>query len=53
LDGCPTKCNNCEQDPISGGEDGGRAATLFGIGGRDIAAAELEKWIRSMKSKQE
>ena len=25
----------------------------FGIGGRDIAAAELEKWVRSLKSRQE
>jgi hypothetical protein len=28
-------------------------AIAFGIGGRDIAAAELEKWVRSLKSKQE
>lgn len=28
-------------------------AIAFGIGGRDIAAAELEKWVWSLKSKQE
>jgi len=28
-------------------------AIAFGIGGRDIAAGELEKWVRSLKSKQE
>jgi hypothetical protein len=28
-------------------------AIAFGIGGREIAAAELEKWVRSLKSKQE
>ncbi len=28
-------------------------AIAFGIGGRDIAAAELDRWIRSLKSKQE
>jgi hypothetical protein len=28
-------------------------AIAFGIGGRDIAAAELERWVRSLKSKQE
>jgi hypothetical protein len=28
-------------------------AIAFGIGGRDIAAAELEKWVRSLKPKQE
>jgi len=27
-------------------------AIAFGIGGRDIAAAELEKWVRSLKSKK-
>jgi len=28
-------------------------AIAFGIGGRDIAAAELDRWVRSLKSKQE
>jgi hypothetical protein len=28
-------------------------AIAFGIGGRDIAAGELERWVRSLKSKQE
>jgi len=28
-------------------------AIAFGIGGRDIAAAELEKWVQSLKSKKE
>ncbi len=28
-------------------------AIAFGIGGRDVAAGELERWVRSLKSKEE
>ena len=28
-------------------------AIAFGVGGRDVAAGELEQWVRSLKSKKE